>query len=96
MQAAIGWLSPLIIGAPEEAHKILEMLTSWGISRFSIKWDEDPVRELTDQLAGWGYEVNIYKVPDLGGIPRGGIAPAGFRHLRLQLPAMGSLRSRFW
>lgn len=65
VQAAIGWLSPLIIGAPEEAHKILEMLTSWGISRFSIKWDEDPVRELTDQLAGWGYEVNIYKVPDL-------------------------------
>ena len=65
VQAAIGWLSPLIIGAPEEAHKILEILTSWGISRFSIKWDEDPVRELTDQLAGWGYEVNIYKVPDL-------------------------------
>ena len=65
VQAAIGWLSPLIIGAPEEAHKILEMLTSWGISRFSIKWDEDPVRELTDQLAGWGYAVNIYKVPDL-------------------------------
>jgi len=65
VQAPIGWLSPLIAAAPKDAHTTLEMLTSWGISRFSIKWDEDPVRELTDQLAGWGYEVNIYKVPDL-------------------------------
>ena len=65
VQAPIGWLSPLIAAAPEEAHTTLEMLTSWGISRFSVNWNRDPVRELVDELAGWGYEVNIYNVPDL-------------------------------
>jgi len=65
VQAAIGWMSPLIAAAPAEAHKTLDMLASWGITRYSVKWDEDPVRELIDRLVGWGYEVNIYKVPDL-------------------------------
>ncbi len=65
VQAPIGWLSPLIAAAPEEAHTTLEMLTSWGISRFSVNWNRDPVRELVDELTGWGYEVNIYNVPDL-------------------------------
>jgi hypothetical protein len=65
VQAAIGWLSPLITAAPEEAHKTLEMLTSWGMSRFSVNWNRDPVPELVDALMGWGYEVNIYNVPDL-------------------------------
>ena len=65
VQAPIGWLSPLIVAAPKDAHATLELLTSWGISRFSINWNRDPIRELVDELAGWGYEVNIYSVPDL-------------------------------
>ncbi|MEE9298612.1 MAG: hypothetical protein V3V29_06210 [Acidimicrobiia bacterium] len=65
VQCPIGWLTPLIVGAPAEAHKTLEMLTSWGISRFSVNWDDYRARELFDELAGWGYEVNFYRVPDL-------------------------------
>ncbi len=65
VQCPIGWLSPLIAGAPAEAHKILEMLTSWGIGRFSINWDHDLALELFEELLGWGYEINFYGVPDL-------------------------------
>ncbi len=65
VQCPVGWLSPLIIGAPAEAHKTLEMLTSWGISRFSVNWDHYLARESFDELVGWGYEVNFYSVPDL-------------------------------
>ena len=50
---------------PSEAHRTLEMLTSWGISRFSLDWDHYLARESFDELVGWGYEVNFYGVPDL-------------------------------
>lgn len=65
VQCPVGWLSPLIIGMPSEAHRTLEMLTSWGISRFSLDWDHYLARESFDELVGWGYEVNFYGVPDL-------------------------------
>lgn len=65
VQCPISWLSPLITGAPAEAHKTLEMLTSWGISRFSINWGDDLARESFDELAGWDYEINFYGVPNL-------------------------------
>ena len=41
------------------------MLTSWGINRLSLNWDDHLARESFDELVGWGYEVNFYKVPDL-------------------------------
>ena len=65
VQCPVGWLSPLIIGAPSEAYRTLEMLTSWGISRFSVNWDHYLARESFEKLVGWGYEVNFYGVPDL-------------------------------
>ena len=65
VQCPVGWLSPLISGAPAEAHRTLEMLTSWGISRFSVNWDHYLARSSFDELVGWGYEVNFYGVPDL-------------------------------
>jgi hypothetical protein len=65
VQCPISWLSPLITGAPAEAHKTLEMLTSWGVSRFSINWGDDLARESFDELAGWDYEINFYGVPNL-------------------------------
>ena len=65
VQCPVSWLSPLIIGAPSEAHRTLKMLTSWGINRLSLNWDDHLARESFDELVGWGYEVNFYKVPDL-------------------------------
>ena len=65
VQCPIGWLAPLLEAAPDEAHRILELLVGWGISRFSVNWDEEMARTMLKKLAKWGYEVNFYGVSDL-------------------------------
>ena len=65
VQCPIGWLAPLVAAAPKEGRGTLEMLTSWGITRFSIDWKRPDPRGLMDALASWGYEANFYNVPDL-------------------------------
>lgn len=65
LQVPIDFLAPLILAAPEKAHDTLELLKSWGVNRFSISWKRPDLRELFDQMDQWGYEVNIYNVPDL-------------------------------
>ncbi len=41
------------------------MFTTWGINRFSMSWETQDMRTFFDQMDKWGFEVNIYKVPDL-------------------------------
>ena len=41
------------------------MLRGWGINRFSISWRSPGLRKFFDQMEQWGFEVNIYDVPDL-------------------------------
>jgi hypothetical protein len=65
LQAPIDFLRPLMLVTPEKAHETLEMFVDWGISRFSISWVRPDLRKLFDQMDQWGYEVNIYNVPDL-------------------------------
>jgi len=65
IQCPIDFLAPLIVAAPEQAHRTLQMLVEWGINRFSISWERPNLRELFDQMDHWGYHVNIYNVPDL-------------------------------
>ncbi len=65
IQCPIGFLAPLIVAAPRQAHNTLEMLTGWGINRFSISWEQPNPRDLFDRMDLWGYQVNIYNVPDL-------------------------------
>ena len=65
IQCPIDFLAPLIVAAPRQAHDTLQMLTDWGINRFSISWKQPNPRDLFDQMDLWGYQVNIYDVPDL-------------------------------
>lgn len=65
IQCPIDFLAPLIEAVPKQAHDTLKMLTAWGINRFSISWERQNLRELFDQMDRWGYQVNIYNVPDL-------------------------------
>lgn len=67
VQCPIGWLTPLIEAAPDEAHRILELLVDWGMSRFSVNWTSPGARNVLETLGEWGYEVNFYGVPDLEG-----------------------------
>ncbi len=65
VQCSIGWLTPLMKASPDEAHRILELLVDWGMSRFSVSWQYENARRMLGKLKGWGYEVNFYGVPDL-------------------------------
>ncbi|MDK1292940.1 MAG: hypothetical protein QGM46_11515, partial [Actinomycetota bacterium] len=67
VQCPVGWLSPLVEAAPDEAHRILELLVEWGVSRFSVNWENGAARAMLRRLAAWGYEVNFYGVLDLEG-----------------------------
>ena len=65
VQCPSDFLSPLIEAAPVQALETLKILSDWGINRFSISWARPHLRELFDQMEQWGYQVNIYNVPDL-------------------------------
>ena len=55
---------------PEQGKAILDMLRGWGVNRFSVKWKKRAVRRLMEHLEEWGFEVNIYNVPDLNAFLR--------------------------
>jgi len=65
IQCPIDFLVPLILGAPGKALGVLDVLHGWGINRFSINWKAPDKQEILDKLERWGYELNIYNVPDL-------------------------------
>ncbi len=55
---------PLLLAAPEAGAAILELLRSWGVSRLSLRWAPS-TRAVLDIVEAWGWDVNIYGVPDL-------------------------------
>lgn len=65
LQCPVDFLAPLICSVPEKAKEILDMFITWGINRFSIDWQSQSMRNFFDQMDKWGFEVNIYDVPDL-------------------------------
>jgi len=65
LQCPIDFLVPLILATPDKAHETLQMLTDWGINRFSLSWDQEELRIIFEKMDLWGYGVNIWNVPDL-------------------------------
>ena len=65
IQCPVDFLVPLIIGAPTRALSVLDTLHGWGINRFSVNWRASEKHDIIDRLEKWGYELNIYNVPDL-------------------------------
>lgn len=67
VQCPVEWLSPLIEAVPHEARRLLDLLTEWGVSRFSVNWEHIGARLIFKKLSSWGYEVNFYGILDLEG-----------------------------
>ncbi len=65
VQCSINYLAPLMTTMPDRARALLEEFASWGINRFSVKWNTAYKREMLDLLDDWGFGMNIYNVPDL-------------------------------
>jgi hypothetical protein len=66
-QCPVDALAYLIMSSPTEAKRYLAIYSRWGINRFSINWNSHECRRVITQLQNWGYDVNIYNVPDLEG-----------------------------
>ncbi|RMF69927.1 MAG: hypothetical protein D6743_01055 [Calditrichaeota bacterium] len=65
LQCPVDFLAPLVVTMPEKAKEMLDLYRSWGVNLFSISWLTDDIRPFFDQMYRWGFEVNIYNVPDL-------------------------------
>ncbi len=64
-QCPVDSLAYLIMSSPTEARRYLSMYSRCGINRFSVNWNTNECRRLITQIQNWGYDVNIYNVPDL-------------------------------
>ncbi|MCE5274866.1 MAG: HAD family hydrolase [Deltaproteobacteria bacterium] len=64
-QYPVDGLEPLMSSSPGEAREYLTMLSHSGIGRFSVNWNTPKARRIIVSLQKWGFEVNIYDVPDL-------------------------------
>ena len=65
IQCPIDSLVPLILSVPNKALAILDMFKDWGINRFSISWNTTNISHILGKLDKWGFDANIYNVPDL-------------------------------
>ncbi len=65
LQCPVDFLAPLVSACPEKARDLLDILAGWGMNRFSVSWKTPGLRQLLDRLDAWGYEANIYNLPDL-------------------------------
>jgi hypothetical protein len=64
-QCPVDFVAPLVLGAPDLAHHVLEQLRGWGLTRFSLSWKTETRRRVFGALTAWGYDINVYNVPDL-------------------------------
>lgn len=64
IQAPIGFLRTLV-EQPAKVQAEIQRLVGWGMTRFSLNWQQAETRQLAKLLRGWGYEVNLYGIPDL-------------------------------
>lgn len=64
IQAPIGFLRKLV-KQPDALQSEVQRLAGWGFNRFSLNWRHPETRPMAQLLAGWGYEVNLYGIPDL-------------------------------
>ena len=64
-QCPVDSLYHMMMVSPQESKKYLGMLSQQGIDRFSVNWNTYGSRRMITQLQNWGFDVNIYNVPDL-------------------------------
>ncbi|MBN2515362.1 MAG: hypothetical protein JXC33_04945 [Deltaproteobacteria bacterium] len=65
IQCPIDYMVPLIMSIPSRALSILDMFHDWGINRFSVSWKTPDLHLVLDKIDTWGFEINIYNIPDL-------------------------------
>lgn len=64
IQAPIGFLRHRL-DQPAALRDEIARLAGWGMNRFSLNWRHTETRRMARLLMDWGYEVNLYGIPDL-------------------------------
>jgi hypothetical protein len=64
IQAPIGFLRHRL-NQPTALQAEVQRLADWGMNRFSLNWQQNETRRMARLLMEWGYEVNLYGIPDL-------------------------------
>ncbi len=70
IQTPIDNLAEQIMSEPAVTRAELQRLRATGVNRFSIDWAVPDVAEIVKRIGEWGFDVNIYNVPDLDGFLR--------------------------
>ncbi|MCH8103389.1 MAG: hypothetical protein IIB28_09595 [Chloroflexi bacterium] len=70
IQTPIDSLAEQIMSEPAATLAELQRLRATGVNRFSIEWAVPGVAEVVKRIGEWGFDVNIYNVPDLDGFLR--------------------------
>lgn len=65
VQSTIDYLAERIVNDPDVARGILQEHQCWGVNRYSIKWGYPQLKLIIDRLSSWGFEIDVYGVPDL-------------------------------
>lgn len=65
VQTPVDSLAPVIASNPAQAYQTLQDIQIAGINRFGLSWFTPDLRNLSDKLAGWGFEVDICDVTHL-------------------------------
>lgn len=65
VQCPIDFLSPLLLVSPRKTESILDMLSDWGINRFSLHWETCGRRKIVEKLYRWGFQITIVGAPNL-------------------------------
>lgn len=65
LQCPVDFMVPVITMAPSIALEKLDAYHSWGVHRFSLEWGAPRIRRTLQQLSDWGFQVNLYNIPDL-------------------------------
>lgn len=65
VQCPVDFMYSLATGLPDMAKAVLDTFRGWGVNRLSLSWKTPHLRLLLERLQEWGWEVNVYNVPDL-------------------------------
>ncbi|MCG8509555.1 MAG: hypothetical protein MI741_10045, partial [Rhodospirillales bacterium] len=65
LQTSADFLGPLVLALPDKAREICDLFRGWGMNRLSLGWHTRGKRRILKQFQDWGWEVNLYGIPDL-------------------------------
>lgn len=65
VQAPVDFLVPVLLASPELARPVLDAMRGWGVTRVSLDWRTPGARDVLDVIERFGWQVNLYGVPDL-------------------------------